>query len=72
MVGGPSADYPQDNFFPPSFDQVIFVNRAAGDYRLATASPYKNAGTDHKDIGCDLDALDAAFGGAREKVRGRK
>src|SRR6266545_2177148 len=72
MVGGPSADYPPDNFFPPSFDQVIFVNRAAGDYRLAPASPYKNAGTDHKDIGCDLDALDAAISGAREKVKVRE
>jgi hypothetical protein len=72
MVGGESANYPPDNFFPPSFDQVVFVNRAAGDYRLAPASPYKNAGTDHKDIGCDLDALDAAISGAREKVKVRE
>src|SRR5262245_40738676 len=72
MVGGESANYPPDNFFPPSFDQVVFVNRAAGDYRLATASPYKNAGTDHKDIGCDLDALDVAISGAREKVKVRQ
>jgi len=62
MVGGSSADYPPDNFFPPSFDQVGFVNPAAGDYRLTPSSPYKNAGTDKKDIGCDFDALDAAKG----------
>src|SRR5262245_36452391 len=72
MVGGSSANYPPDNFFPPSFDQVVFVNRAAGDYRLVPASTYKNAGTDHKDIGCDLDALDAAISGAREKVKVRQ
>src|SRR5262249_49661065 len=60
MVGGPSADYPPDNFFPPSFDQVGFTNLAGGNYRLASASPYKNAGTDGKDIGCDIDALIAA------------
>ena len=69
MIGGPSADYPPDNFFPPSFDQVVFVNRAAGNYRLLPASPYKNAGTDRKDIGCDLDALDAAINGARAPLK---
>jgi hypothetical protein len=30
---------------------------AGGHYRLAPGSPYKNAGTDGKDIGCDIDAL---------------
>jgi len=64
MVGGQSSLYPMDNFFPPSFDQVVFVNRAGGNFRLAPTSPYKNAGTDGKDIGCDFDALNAALGGA--------
>jgi len=63
MVGGQSALYPSDNFFPPSFDQVVFVNRPGGNYRLAPTSPFKNAGTDGKDIGFDLDALNAALGG---------
>ncbi|MCG3162915.1 MAG: hypothetical protein JMDDDDMK_04276 [Acidobacteria bacterium] len=27
---------------------------AAGDYRLSSSSPYRNAGTDGKDIGCQL------------------
>jgi hypothetical protein len=72
MVGGAIADYPPDNFFPSSFDKVVFVDRAAGDYRLAPASPYKNAGTDHKDIGCDLDALNAKIGDAGEKAPVRK
>jgi uncharacterized protein (TIGR03437 family) len=61
MVGGPSSVYPPDNFFPPSFDQVGFVNRAGGNYRLAPTSQYKNAGTDGKDIGCDFDALNLAI-----------
>ncbi|HKQ79444.1 MAG TPA: hypothetical protein VJ810_37465 [Blastocatellia bacterium] len=72
MVGGSGVNYPPDNFFPPSFDNVVFVNRAAGNYRLATASPYNNSGTDKKDIGCDLDALDAAISGARETVKARE
>ena len=61
MSGGASEDYPSDNFFPTSLDQVGFVNRNGGNYRLSPASPYKNAGTDNKDIGCDFDALNAAI-----------
>ncbi|MGH9769655.1 MAG: hypothetical protein ACREAB_19695 [Blastocatellia bacterium] len=72
MVGGASANYPPDNFFPPSFGQVVFVDRAAGNYRLGPASPYKNAGTDRKDIGCDLNALDAAISGAGTTVKVRE
>ena len=49
------------NFFPPAVDKVGFVDRAAGNYRLAGSSPYRRAGTDGKDIGADVDALrDAA------------
>ncbi len=61
FVGGPSTLYPPDNFFPASFDEVQFVDRAGGNYRLAPSSPYKNAGTDGKDIGCDFDALNLAL-----------
>src|SRR5262249_60697570 len=56
MVGGPSADSPPDNFFPPSFDQVGFTNLAGGNYRLTPASPHKNARTDAKDLARDTDA----------------
>jgi uncharacterized protein (TIGR03437 family) len=61
IIGGPSGAYPADNFFPATFDTVKFVNRGGGNYRLDAASPYKNAGTDGKDIGCDFDALNAAM-----------
>ena len=69
IVGGRSVTYPPDNFFPPAFDQVIFVNRTGGNYGLASASPYKNAGTDGEDIGCDLDALNAAINGTATITR---
>jgi hypothetical protein len=36
-----------------------------GNYRLAATSPYKNAGTDGKDIGGDFDVLNAALGGSQ-------
>ncbi len=62
IVGSwPSSQYPPDNMGPPSFDAVGFVGAAAGDYRLAKSSPFKNAGTDGKDPGVDFAALAAAM-----------
>jgi hypothetical protein len=54
LVGASVGLYPGGNFFPSSIDQVGFVNYAGGDYRLAANSPYKNAGTDSKDLGANL------------------
>src|SRR5213595_1111325 len=44
----------------PGLDAVGFVDRTGGDYRLSATSPYKNAGTDGKDPGADIDALNLA------------
>ncbi|TLY42810.1 MAG: hypothetical protein E6K59_08050, partial [Nitrospirae bacterium] len=60
LAGATPAIYPKDNFFPPANADVDFVDLAGGDYHLAASSPYKNAGTDGKDIGADVDALNAA------------
>jgi hypothetical protein len=54
-----SSQYPSGNFFPTSFN-ALFVNAAAGNYRLASTSPYKARATDGKDIGCDFNELEAA------------
>ena len=51
------------NFWPASFTAVQFVNIAGDDYHLAPGSPYKNAGSDGKDLGADIDALEAALAG---------
>jgi hypothetical protein len=40
---------------------VGFVNFASGDYRLTSASRYKGLGTDGKDLGADMDAIDTAL-----------
>jgi hypothetical protein len=37
------------------------VDWKRGNYRLAAASRYKGRGTDGRDIGCDIDALEAAL-----------
>jgi hypothetical protein len=54
IVGGDASVYPPDNFFPRSVDQVGFMNRGRGDYRLAKSSRYMRAATDGKDVGADV------------------
>ena len=44
---------------------VGFTDFAQGDYRLAPTSKYRALGTDGKDLGADMDALDAALQLAR-------
>jgi hypothetical protein len=60
FIGGSTGSFPSGNFFPASVVDVGFVNYAVGDYRLLVSSPFKNAGTDGKDIGADIDAINAA------------
>jgi hypothetical protein len=64
LMGGDFGDYPPGNYFPVSWYDVEFADLASQDYRLASTSPYKSAGTDGKDIGADFDALAAATAGA--------
>lgn len=63
LSGGNPTRYPPGNFFPATLAQVGFVDLERGNYRLAPGSPYRNAGTDGKDLGADIDALDAALRG---------
>jgi len=62
----PASSWPQGNYFPASTAAVQFVNYNGGnggDYHLQSTSPYKNAGTDGKDLGADVDAVDSAIAG---------
>lgn len=63
IVGGDPAAYPPDNLFPPTLEAVGFTDLAGKDYRLAAASPCSARATDAKDIGVDVDALNAAMAG---------
>jgi Putative Ig domain len=58
--GVSQSSYPPGNFFTQDWAAVKFVNIANGNYALAPGSPYKNAGTDSKDIGADVAGLNAA------------
>ena len=56
------AQYPSGNFFSLGAGGVGFVDLAGGDYSLLGTSPYKNAGTDGKDIGADIGTLADVLG----------
>jgi hypothetical protein len=65
VIEGDSA-WPKDNFFPKKPQDVGFVNYnngAGGDYHLSPSSKFKKAGTDGKDLGADVDAIEAALAG---------
>lgn len=60
----PPSKWPAGQFFPTSATAIDFVNfngGVGGDYTLALSSPYKNAGTDGKDPGADVAAINAAI-----------
>ncbi len=60
LIGAPSSQYPANNFFPVTVDQVGFLNFLGGIFQLLPGSPYKNAGTDGKDIGANLQTQQQA------------
>ncbi len=61
IAGADASRYPPGNFYPASLDEVGFVDRARGNYRLKATSRHARAGTDGKNLGCDFDALEAAM-----------
>jgi hypothetical protein len=62
----PPSLYPTANYFPATASAVDFMNYnngIGGDYHLSSSSLYRNKGTDGKDLGADVDALEAATTG---------
>jgi hypothetical protein len=58
----PPSTWPADNLFAATIDDVGFTdfnNGDDGNYELLPTSPYKNAGTDGKDLGADIVELNA-------------
>jgi len=55
-----ASRYPVDNLFPSlAVFYASFQNAAAQNYQLTAASPFVNAGTDGRNIGCNFDVLPA-------------
>jgi hypothetical protein len=60
----PPSKWPLNNLFPATVSNAGFVNfnnGNGGNYELQSASPYKNKGTDGKDLGADIVGLKAAL-----------
>ncbi|HXH05503.1 MAG TPA: carbohydrate-binding protein [Vicinamibacterales bacterium] len=63
LAGGDASSYPSGNYFPPEAEFLgLFVDPAAGDYRLMPGSPYATAATDGQAVGADVAAFSAATG----------
>jgi hypothetical protein len=65
LISASAKLYPSDNFFPSGISEVGFLDYSGGNYRLVATSPYKNAGSDGKDVGADIDAIDKAIAGGK-------
>ena len=51
------ASYPANNFAPNTVSAIGYTNATNdddGDYSLSSGSSYKNAGSDGRDLGCDI------------------
>lgn len=51
------ASYPSNNFAPNTVSAIGYTNATndeTGDYTLTAGSTYKNAGSDGRDLGCDV------------------
>jgi hypothetical protein len=62
------GNWPSGNFFPKDAKAVGFVSFSegnGGDYHLRANSPFKNKGTDGKDLGADVDAVMTAIAGVK-------
>jgi hypothetical protein len=62
LAGRDAPSYPAGNTFLTT-PQVGFLDLVNGNYRLALSSPLKGKGTDGKDVGADIDALNATQSG---------
>lgn len=64
----PPSSWPSGNYFPATPADVQFVNYNngnGGNYQLLDSSPYRNAGTDGKDLGADIVGLNQALADVR-------
>ena len=60
----PPSTWPANNIFLQTIPDVAFTNFSNGNdgnYELQSNSPYKNKGTDGKDLGADIVGLNAAL-----------
>lgn len=67
LIGG-SGTWPAGNYLPATPAAVQFVsynNANGGNYTLLSTSPYHNKGTDGKDLGADISAVNSQTSGVQ-------
>jgi hypothetical protein len=64
IINYPPSKWPGGNYFPTTASTVQFVNfngANGGDYNLLSTSPYSGAGSDGKDLGANINAIQTAI-----------
>ena len=64
-ASGAGGDWGKGNFLLNDQRDAGFQSIAEQDYRLSNSSRYRKKGTDGKDLGADIDAINAAISGAK-------
>ena len=57
IVGANASQYPPNNAYPATLEEVGFQDYRGGNYRLGPKSKFKGTATDKTDPGCQLDRL---------------
>ena len=66
LIGASAGSYGgvlTGQFFPADVASVLFLNVPGKDYRLTAGSPFKNAGSDGKDLGADITTVETKTAG---------
>ncbi len=61
LIGRNNDLYPAGNFFPPDSAAVGFTSTVGSNFQLAASSPYRDAGTDGRDLGADIPGASDAL-----------
>jgi hypothetical protein len=59
IVGSGQGTYPANTWWASSLGSVGFANLAGGDYHLSSSSPYLGKGYDGREVGADIDQVNA-------------
>ena len=66
VLPGATGAWPAGNYYPGDTASIQFADYnggSGGDYHLLPSSPYKSAGSDGKDLGANIDAINEAIAG---------
>jgi hypothetical protein len=64
IVGSAGTPYPANTWFTSSLGSIGFSNLSSGDYHLTSSSPYAGKGYDGRELGADIDQVNAATANA--------